>query len=329
MSSVLDKQFIFIIGAPKSGTTWLQIMISAHPQVCTTVELTLFSKYTAPWIKAWKAEAANIQQGRWNQGLPFLWSEDEFYGYLKEFLSKVYEKVLSINPQATHVLDKHPGYSMHVEDINMLLPGARFIHMIRDGRDVAVSMVAAQQRIGYGTGTIQDSAAEWKRNVRAAQETTQYHDRYMEVRYEDLLISGANTLKSVFDFCGLPATHNEVTAIIEEHKFDKMKAQRQHADKRAKTSAAFYRKGKIGSWQEEIQPVQRYVFDVIAGDLLCKLGYAKDGWWTNSIKQKFTLPILYKTMTMRNNVRRAAAALLGPTLTGYIKAFLSKTNFRQ
>ena len=214
MSSVLDKQFIFIIGAPKSGTTWLQIMISAHPQVCTTVELTLFSKYTAPWIKAWKAEAANIQQGRWNQGLPFLWSEDEFYGYLKEFLSKVYEKVLSINPQATHVLDKHPGYSMHVEDINMLLPGARFIHMIRDGRDVAVSMVAAQQRIGYGTGTIQDSAAEWKRNVRAAQETTQYHDRYMEVRYEDLLISGANTLKSVFDFCGLPATHIDIISSI-------------------------------------------------------------------------------------------------------------------
>jgi len=38
MSSVLDKQFIFIIGAPKSGTTWLQIMIGAHPQVCTTVD---------------------------------------------------------------------------------------------------------------------------------------------------------------------------------------------------------------------------------------------------------------------------------------------------
>ena len=147
----------------------------------------------------------------------------------------------------------------------------------------------------------------------------------MEVRYEDLLTFGANTLKSVFDFCDLPATHDEVTAIIKEYKYDKMKAQRQHVDKRAKTSKAFYRKGKIGSWQEEIQPVQRYVFDVIAGDLLYELGYAKDGWWANSIKQKFTLPILDKILTMRNNVRRAAETLLGPTLTGYIKAVRSKT----
>lgn len=71
--------------------------------------------------------------------------------------------------------------------------------------------------------------------------------------------------------------------------------------------------------------MQRYVFDVIAGDLLYELGYAKNGWWANSIKQKFTLPILDKTLTMRNNVRRAAETLLCPTLTGYIKAIRSKT----
>lgn len=223
------------------------------------------------------------------------------------------------------ILDKHPGYSAYVEDINRLLPGARFIHMIWDDRDVSVSMVAAQQRIGYGKGTVQNSATDWKRNVRAAQKATQHHNRYMEVRYEALLTFGANTLKSVFDFCGLPVTHDEGTAIIKEYEFEKMKAKRQHTDRRVNTSKAFYRKGKAGSWHEEIQPMQRYVFDVIAGDLLCELGYAKDGWWANSIKQKFTLPILDKTLTMRNNVRRGAEALLGPTVTGYIKAVRSKT----
>src|SRR5215471_21624711 len=99
------KQLIYIIGSPRSGTTWLQAMIGAHPSVCTTVELTLFSKYTAPWIASWNEESANIKAGRWHQGIPFLWSEDEFYSFLTEFLDRVYAKVLAGKPEATHILD--------------------------------------------------------------------------------------------------------------------------------------------------------------------------------------------------------------------------------
>ena len=49
----LDNQFVFIIGAPRSGTTWLQTMLAAHPSVCTSVELTLFDKYITSWIEIW------------------------------------------------------------------------------------------------------------------------------------------------------------------------------------------------------------------------------------------------------------------------------------
>ena len=121
------------------------MMIGAHPLVCTTVELTLFSKYTGPWIRAWELEADNTVRSRWNQGLPFLWSEDEFYDFLREFVGQVYERVLATNPKATHILDKHPGYSRYVVDINAILPNARFIQIIRDGRDVAMSMVSASK----------------------------------------------------------------------------------------------------------------------------------------------------------------------------------------
>jgi len=321
---VLDKQFIFIIGAPKSGTTWLQIMLGAHPVVCTTVELTLFNRYIAPWIKAWKGEAANIAQGRWYQGLPFLWTEDDFYEFLRGFLSKVYERVLATKPQATHILDKHPGYSLHVEDINELLPNARFIHMIRDGRDVAVSMVAARRQIGYGPGTISDSATAWKRYVRAAQKAKQYHGRYIEVRYEDLSTAGIDTLKCVFDFCDLPASVEDVAANLEAHQFERMKAKRQHADDRVKTHEAFYRKGRVGSWQEELNPMQRYIFDEIAGDLLRELGYAEGRWWAESGRQAFTLPVWAAILTRKQQLRRGAAliaaALLGPRAAGYVKS---------
>ena len=324
---IIDKQYLFIIGSPKSGTTWLQIMIGAHPLVCTTVELTLYSRYTAPWIKAWKGEADSIKRGRWNQGLPFLWTEDEFYDFLREFIGKVYERVVATNPQATHILDKHPGYSMYVEDINKILPNARFIHIIRDGRDVAGSMVAARKKIGYGTGTISESSAAWQEHIWAARKARQYHGRYLEVRYEDLLTTGVDTLKTVFDFCGLSISIEDIAAIVDAHQFEKMKAKRQSADQRVKTNAASYRKGKAGSWQEDMDPMQRYLFDEIAGDLLHELGYANDDWWAESRIQRFTLPLLAATSTGKRRwetVARAAKALLGPTLSGYIRTMRSR-----
>ena len=257
--------------------------MSAHPKVCTTVELTLFDRYTAPWIKVWEDESANIKQGRWCQGLPFLWSEDEFYGFLREFLGKVYDRVLSNNPGATHILDKHPRYSLYVEDINRLLPNARFIHMIRDGRDVAVSMVAAREKMGFGTGTIPDSAEAWSKYVRAAQEAGKYDGRYLEVRYEELYSDGVNVVEDVFDFCGLKASREEVTAIVDEYQFEKNKARKITAARNVEALDGHYRKGKVGSWLEELPTEQRQVFNEIAGDLLGELGYTRDPSW---IKQR-------------------------------------------
>lgn len=324
---ILDKQFIFIIGSPKSGTTWLQIMIGAHPLVCTTVELTLYSNYTAPWIKAWKYEADNIEQGRWNQGIPFLWTEDEFYDFLREFIARVYERVVATNPRATHILDKHPGYSMYVKDINKLLPDARFVHVIRDGRDVAVSMVSARQEIGYGAGTIPESAAAWQKHIRAARKARQYHGRYLEVRYEDLLTAGVDTLKTVFGFCGLPMSVENVAAIVDAHQFKRVKKKRLAPDKRVKANVAFYRKGKAGSWQEDMDPIQRYLFDEIAGDLLRQLGYANGNWWAESQSQLITLPLLAAISPSQRRQRRIARVVktfLGPTLSGHIRATRSR-----
>ncbi len=318
MSLLSDKQFLFIIGSPRSGTSWLQAMICAHPLVCSTVELRLFNGYTAPWIKAWEEEASNMAQGRWYQGLPFLWTEDEFYEFLRGFLEKVYERVVATNFQATHVLDKHPGYSVHVKDINMLFQAPRFIHMIRDGRDVAVSMVAARRQIGFGTGTIRDSAVAWKKHVRAAQKAKQYQNRYLEVRYEDLSNAGVSVLKSVFDFCGL-SIPEDVAAIVNAHQFDKMKSNRSSPLNDIQAPQGHYRKGKVGSWRKELAPMQKYLFDEIAGNLLSELGYAENGWWAESRIQKLVLPLLAVALPVLRKSVSATMALTSSTQAQRIK----------
>jgi len=107
-----DLQHIFIIGAPRSGTTWLQIMMGAHPLICTTVEFTLFNKYIAPWIDAWKRGTTNIVERGLSRDLPFLWTEEEFYEFLEGFLDKAYQKVVEKKPQARYIPDKQPNYSI-------------------------------------------------------------------------------------------------------------------------------------------------------------------------------------------------------------------------
>jgi Sulfotransferase family len=308
---VLDKQFIFIVGSPRSGTTWLQIMLSAHPSVCTTVELTLFDRYIPSWIKFWNKEQENIEERRLQKGLPFLWSEGEFLSFLRSFLEKTYEKVVATNPQATHILDKNPNYVFSQETINEFLPRARFIHVLRDGRDVVSSLLAAHRDMGFGPGNVEEAASLWRRSVLEAQKGKQFGDRYLVVRYEELLASGPNVLKNIFDFCDLKISHEEVTSIFDAHTFDKMKVRVDMPVEGLEGSIKHYRKGKEGSWHEDLSLWQRFIVNEVAGDLLFELGYIKDyKWWVETRWQAIMLPLLQmKKMSRMQVFERSKKAL--------------------
>ena len=317
-----DKQFIFIIGSSRSGTTWLQIMVGAHPLVCSSVELTVFDSYVAPWVKAWKKEAAYVRQ--WIRGLPFIFSEEEFYGFLRDFVAKVYERVVINNPTATHIVDKRPAYAGYVQLINRFLPKSRFIHVIRDGRDAAASMLAARRRVGFGPDNIRDAAASWKWRVEMARQAEEFGGRYLEVRYEDLLARGPDVLKTVLGFCGLVLSDENITSIFEAHEFEKMKVGKMTPVKNVKAPDGQYWRGKSGNWREELDPMQRYVFDRIAGDLLQELGYAEKGWWAESPGQRVMLPALAALSRVRGKIALVGKSVFGSTRTRYGRRLRSR-----
>jgi len=309
---VLEKEFLFIVGSPRSGTTWLQLMVGAHPSVCATTELRLYNKYTAPWLEAWKGESPLTEEGRHYIGLPVLWTEAEFHDFLRGFLEQVYSKVIATKPQATHILDKHPNYSQYVEDIHSFLPQARFIHIIRDGRDVAVSLSAASREMGwFAREPLPDYGALWKRELLAARKASGYTGRYLEVRYEELSAAPATVLKSVFGFCGLAASDELVPAIVEKHKFENLKRSRLTPAAGVKAPEGHYRQGKVGSWHREFTGLQRYLFDKIAGDLLRELGYAQKSWWAEGLHQKAALPLAAGVRKLYQRGAEAVAVLRG------------------
>jgi hypothetical protein len=309
---VLDKEFLFIIGSPRSGTTWLQLMLGAHPKVCATTELRLYNKYIAPWLEAWKGEVVLSEEGRHYLGLPVLWTEAEFHSFLRSFLEQAYEKVLATKPHASHVLDKHPHYSAFVEEIHFFVPQARFIHLIRDGRDVAVSLAAAGRQMGwFARETLPDYGALWKRELLAARKAGRYSGHYLEVRYEELSAAPERVLKSVFEFCGLTASDELVVAIVEKHNFENLRRSRLTPSEGVRAPEGHYRQGKVGGWQHEFTGLQRYLFDKVAGDLLRELGYAQKGWWAVGPHQKALLPVAARARKIYLRGAQAGNVLLG------------------
>jgi hypothetical protein len=261
----------------------LQVLLSEHPRVATTVELTLFTRYVPAWLQTFEEEEVNHRQKGWAQGLPFCWRRDDLIGFLKDFIMQTYGRVLAQKPGATHLLDKHPANAFQIDRIRELIPRARFIHIIRDGRDVACSMVAARRTRGFGTGTIIESAAAWKRHLEAASQAAKFGPDYFEIRYEEFLRDPLAGYTRLLDFCRLPYEQSWVEQLLAANTFEKMKAARRTGDPKVQSGETHYRRGKAGSWREEMSSYDAYQFNRIAGHLLRELNYESSAdWWTRS-----------------------------------------------
>ena len=137
--ALADIPVVYLIGAPRSGTTWFQLMLGSHPEVATPVELAFFSNYVAPWYEAWTRQveggAAEIKPAYW--GVPAALTESEFEEAVGLVAERIYRGVLEAKPGAAVLVEKDPQYCGCMDAIMRTVPHARFVHVIRDGRDVA------------------------------------------------------------------------------------------------------------------------------------------------------------------------------------------------
>ena len=99
--------------------------------------------------------------------------------------------------------DKTPKYSLHMTDLEQALPEARFIHLIRDGRDVALSRARMVEGRGDPPPPPTRVARRWKRRIHEAREMSRDVTHYMELRYEDLVTDTEPSLRRVAEFIEL------------------------------------------------------------------------------------------------------------------------------
>jgi hypothetical protein len=278
---------IFIVGSPRSGTTWLQRLLASHPQVRTGQESHVFD-YIGPQILTWRKQLETAQEGRRPVGLPAYFHEDEFRLALHEHMMRLLAPMLDDLAPDEIFIEKTPSHALHVHEIIELLPESRIIHVVRDARDVAASSLAASRSWGsrWAPSNGRRAARQWVRHVSAARSiaelapATQFH----EVRYEDLHQAPVTTLQHAFAFLGLALDEHEIADVIAENAADSTRAgggthiplrgEFQAVSQVVTEPGGFVRKGQTGSWVDDLTRLEKLYVWLIARRLMNELGYS-------------------------------------------------------
>jgi len=310
LERVGDRQFVFIVGAPRSGTSWLHEMLAAHPQVAAIPEeMTLFSKYLAPADKHYREETMHLERGDWRQGLPLLFDPVEFEAALHKVVDSVYGRILDSNTIATHLIDKHPHYAGHLALIDRLLPTCKVIHIIRDARDVAVSTMRTKRLKGHGQADVEGAARVWSERIRQARAygAKLGPERFLELRYEDLLADTQGGLTQVLGFIRLDTEPTLVQRIAQEHDMEVRTVSG------GDTTLNALRRIPDAIWRSKLMLHERYLMEHFAGDLLAELGYAQRDWWVLRWSDRPRLAWWLLRTRLRLLRRATAEALSYPT----------------
>lgn len=267
-------KYFFVVGCPRSGTTWLRMLLGQHPEVVATRETHLFDNYVAELQAAWDGAARRAI------GLPAEITQDQFTTLCTGFARGVMQCISEAHPDAKFLVEKTPAHVLHVPLILKLLPEAHFIHLIRDPRAVVASLCAASRRGGrfWASAVPVENARRWVREVSAGREIGSLTNRNTTVRYEALLEStGWCALQDLFKWMGLRADGDFCQRVMAECTIARLRKKRQDdLESRGMTSVdatAAFRKGKADSWTDELSIRDVQAIEYIAGDLMRLCGY--------------------------------------------------------
>lgn len=138
----------FVFGAPRSGTTWVQLLLARHPKVATAQETHLFGRYLKGLWEGWRwDEEERAERG---VGISDLVTEEEFLDLCRGFSDAVLERIARRVEGAELVVEKTPGHARCLGLVRKLYPEAHLVHVLRDPRAVAASLLRASRTWASG-----------------------------------------------------------------------------------------------------------------------------------------------------------------------------------
>jgi hypothetical protein len=283
--------FVFIVGCARSGTTLLQRILNAHPQLAIVHEThwipALFRNRTGltpegmvtPELISHLLANERFRKRFCKAGI----DRHELEGLLNSrepvpyarFVSGIFDLYGQAHKKSL-VGDKTPRYVQNIPVLHELWPGTLFLHLIRDGRDVCLSAINWKERAAaladrFSTWVehpLTTAAVWWKWRVRLGREAGELlgRDLYCELRYEDLVSRPAEETARLCAFLGVPYDNN-MLRFHEGHTRD-------DPGLSAKRSWLPITPG-LRDWRTQMSADEVERFEAAAGDLLDELGYAR------------------------------------------------------
>lgn len=274
-------------GVPRSGTTLLRVMLDAHPDMAIPSEthfLGQIANLTEP--RRLNAEAMlslTADSERWPDFLidrtAFMKSVRALHPFDTAEAVRIFYRMCADRFHKPRWGDKTPDNLANMAAIQTLLPEALFIHMLRDGRDTALSILP----LWWGPSTIPEAAKWWVARIQQGREQSRHLNHYLEVRYEDLVTTPEPTLRRVSEFLDLPWNDSMLDYCSQASR--RVGEFVSNFERKGKLITAGQRRAyhqlverqpdpsRIGTWRETMSRQDQLAFLEIAGPLMTDLGY--------------------------------------------------------
>jgi len=268
---------IFLMGCPRSGTTLLRNLLRSHPNLTFPSESYFIPRFYRGYgdptsdQEAWRLAHRILQNPRVSRPWGIAAGPPDFAG-CRSF-SAVTRRIFEIwaaKEGKPRWGDKTPHYVYDIPLLLRLFPDAQVIHIVRDGRDAALSWL----RTRFEPCNLYVAARMWKEMVTAGRRDGALlpSGTYLELRYETLLAEPEATMRSVCAFLDEPY----VPAVLTPNPVPNEPGRRI----RERSDGAF-REGVVrdnaGGWRSGMSLRQRALFESVAGGLLGELGYPVEG----------------------------------------------------
>jgi sulfotransferase family protein len=270
----------FVVGAQRSGTTMLRLMLNAHPGLSIPFE----SGFIVHFFRRLNqyGDLSRIENARrLLVDISNHWRLSERGSWIKDHAAILAEPIRSY-ADLVHAIfrvharaegksvwgDKTPGQETSLDVLSNLFPGCRIIHLVRDGRDVAQSSA----RVSWGFRSLPRAASDWRWKVTLGHKLgAMLGPYYREFKYETLVLQPESTLREICGFLGVqydPAMltyHETAQRYIPEASL----AWHNNSIKAPDLTLVY-------AWKSRMSRADRIIFEQVAGDALDLMGYERE-----------------------------------------------------
>jgi hypothetical protein len=296
VSPDFDRRVVWIFGSPRSGSTWLLYLLAEHPSIVPVNE-PLIGSYLGPFMSDLPGIAArdlvleNFTLRRIHHEKRPHFFADEFadvwlpgLGSLmrERFSAHIERYPPAAGAERALAAVKEPNGSQSADLLMRAMPGSRLLFLLRDGRDVVDSELAANAAGSWigrefpgsrGIGTDQrvefvtQSAMKWLWRTQVVQDAYRDHrGPKLMVRYEDLRADPLPGVREIFDWLELEVDDGQLAGFVERHEFERVPEEKRGADQ-------FHRAASPGLWRENLGADEQQAIEDAIGPKLRELGY--------------------------------------------------------